>query len=120
MTFRYWSRRPTGKPHVPGQMNKLEKAYGLHLEAEKQEGRVLWYAFERVTLKLATDTRYTPDFMVMLASGELECHEVKGFMRDDAFVKLKVAAQSFPFVFRLAKKLAVRDGGGWDIKTVSS
>ena len=35
----------------------------------------------------------------MLASGELEMHEVKGFWREDARLKIKVAAEQFPFRF---------------------
>ncbi len=42
-------------------------------------------------------------------------HEVKGFMRDDAAVKLKVAAKMHPWwTFRLVKK----SKKGWDIKLV--
>ena len=35
---------------------------------------------------------------VIGASGELECHEVKGWWRDDARVKIKVAAELFPWI----------------------
>jgi hypothetical protein len=40
----------------------------------------------------------------MLANGELELHETKGFMRDDAAVKLKVAAGMYPMRFYLVEK----------------
>ena len=56
--------------------------------------------------------------MVLTADGVLEIHETKGFMQDDANVKLKVAACSFPFVFRLVKRAAKKDGGDWLIKEV--
>ena len=62
-------------------------------------GKILWYSFEGITLRLADRTTYTPDFVVMLANGELEMHEVKGFWTDDAKVKVKVAAEKFPFRF---------------------
>jgi len=97
-------------------MNATEAAYGLHLEAEKQAGNVAWYAFEAVTLKLADDCRYTPDFAVMLRDGSLECHEVKGFWRDDARVKIRVAAAKFPFRFLAVTQIPVRKGGGWKVE----
>ena len=77
---------------------------------------MLWYRYEGITLKLAMDTRFTPDFIVMDKDGFLEVHEVKGFMRDDAHVKLKVAAEQFPFKFFLIRLIPKKDGGGWDIK----
>jgi hypothetical protein len=84
-------------------MNGTERAYALLLKARQQAGEVLWFKFEGITLKLADDTRYTPDFLVMMADRTLECHETKGFMREDAHVKIKVAAATFPFKFRLIR-----------------
>jgi len=115
--YSYFTKRAHGR-HKPGVMNKLEAAYELHLEGEKQAGRVLWYSFEAVTFKLAADCRLTPDFLVLMADGSIECHEVKGFMREDALIKLKVAAREFPITFRLVKQVPAREGGGWDIKEI--
>lgn len=81
-------------------MNQTEARYAQLLDLRQKAGEVLWWRFEGVTLKLADDTRYTPDFVVMLADGSMECHETKGFWRDDALVKIKVAAATFPFRFR--------------------
>lgn len=67
-----------------GQMNKTESAYCQHLEQRKRAGEVAWYRFEGIKLRLADNTFYTPDFAVMLATGEMELHEVKGFWTDDA------------------------------------
>lgn len=102
-----------GNPRDPG-MNKLEAAYAKHLDALKHAGEVIWWKYEAVGLRLADRTFYHPDFMVMLADGTIEIHETKGFMQEDANVKLKVAASSFPFVFRLVKKKK----GEWDIRVV--
>ncbi len=96
-----------------GEMNKTEAAYSLFLEREKSSGRVAWYKFEGVKLRLADNTFYTPDFAVMLSSGELEMHEVKGFWQDDARVKIKVAAAMYPFRFVAVTPKAKKDGGGW-------
>jgi len=85
-------------------MNHTEAAYALILEARKRTGEVQEYHFDALTLKLAHDTRYTPDFLVVLSDGTCELHEVKGFMRDDAHVKTKVAARLFPFVIRVVRK----------------
>lgn len=91
--------------HKPGAMNSLEKWYANHLDNLKHAGNIKEYWFESVKFKLADKTFYTPDFMVMMANNELEIHECKGFMLDDANVKIKVAANIFPFKFRLIKKV---------------
>ena len=85
----------------PRKMNKTEHEYGCMLEAR---GDVVWCEFEGVSLRLGDDCRYTPDFTIMLRDGTIEMHETKGFMRDDALVKIKVAAASFPFKFVLVRK----------------
>jgi hypothetical protein len=97
----------------PGAQNKTEAEYRRILEARKQAGEIEWYAFEGITFKLADDTRYTPDFAVMLAGGAMEMHEIKGRWMDDAKVKIKVAADKFPFRFIAVYKLSKKDGGGW-------
>lgn len=99
-----------------GQMNKTEEEYARHLEARKIAGEVAWYKFEGIKLRLADNTFYTPDFAVMIASGEMEIHETKGYWQDDAKVKIKVAADMYPFRFIALKKKAKRDGGGWSIE----
>jgi len=99
-----------------GEMNATEKAYSAFLEVEKQDGRVEWFKFEGLKLRLADNTFYSPDFAVMAADGVLECHEVKGFWTDDARVKIKVAASLYPFRFVAVKKQPAKHGGGWDIE----
>lgn len=100
--------------HKAGVMNKTEAEYAALLEIRKRSGGdIEWYAFEAITLKLADDTRYTPDFLVMRHDGTLECHETKGFWRDDALIKIKVAAEKFPFRFVAQQKLPQKEGGGW-------
>jgi hypothetical protein len=96
-----------------GAMNKTESAYGAHLELLKRAGEIVWYRFEGLKLRLADSTFYTPDYAVMLASGQLECHEVKGYWQDDARVKIKVAAEMYPLRFVAIKALPKKDGGGW-------
>jgi hypothetical protein len=101
-----------------GVMNKSEAEYSELLERRKLTGQVIDYKFEAVTFKLAPDTRYTPDFFVLLPNMEIEFYEVKGWMMEDSFVKIKIAAELFPFRFFLVRKKLKRDGGGWDVKEV--
>lgn len=99
-----------------GAMNKTEAQYSQLLELRKLAGEIFWWKFEGMTLKLANNTRYTPDFSVMLRTGKLELHEVKSFWRDDARIKIKVAASLYPFRFIAVTKQRKKDGGGWDIE----
>lgn len=88
-----------------GAMNKTEAAYAALLEARRQAGEIVWWAFEPFKIRLADRTFYDVDFGVMLADGSLQVHEVKGgFATDDALVKIKVAAEHFPAAFFLCRK----------------
>lgn len=93
-----------------GQMNKTEAAYAMELEAQRHLGTVAWWAFEGLKYRLADNTFYTPDFAVMLASGVLQAHEVKGHWEEDARAKIKIAAALFPIQFIAIKKVK----GGWE------
>ena len=105
----------------PGEMNKLEAEYAQYLEAQKLEGTIADYKFERFKLRLAKLCYITVDFAVMLPDGVIEFHETKGFMEDDANVKLKVVAEEFWwFRFKLVKKIAKKDGGGFKITSIGS
>jgi hypothetical protein len=102
-----------------GKMNKTEARYAEHLAAEAHAGRVLWWAFEAIKLKLADNTHLTVDFAVMRADGTLAMHDVKGaraIYQEDAKVKNKVAARLFPFSFAVV--YPNKTTGGWDIEEV--
>lgn len=96
-----------------GKMNKTEQAYADLLEQKRIAGEIAWYRFEGLKLRLADNTFYSPDFAVMRADGLMECHEVKGYWRDDARAKIKIAADLYPFLFLAVMKRAKKDGGGW-------
>ena len=114
-------RKKSVQKHTPGVMNKTEADYGALLEMRKVAGEIEDYHFESVTLKIADNCRYTPDFMVEFYDGHKEIHEVKGFWRDDARVKIKVAADKFRgFDFIAVQKKAKKDGGGWKIEEIHS
>ena len=99
-------------------MNKTEARYEAHLLAERLAGRVLWYRFEAIKLRLAPDCTLTVDFAVLPDSGVLEMHDVKGSLAiyaDDAKAKMKIAAAEYPFLFKIVVPRAAKDGGGWEL-----
>lgn len=96
-----------------GKMNKTELKYSQHLELLKHLGEILWWKFEGIKLRLADNTFLTVDFPVLMADGSLEMREVKGFWKDDARAKIKIAASLYPFRFRAFKAKRQKDGGGW-------
>ena len=109
-------------------LNKTEQAFFDYLTAREEPG-VLRNVLppQSITLRIANGCRYTPDFMVAYHvqhddgngyAQELVAYEVKGFLRDDAAVKIKVAATAFPWIaFNLVTKLP-GGGGGWSISEV--
>ena len=101
--------KASARPNTPGTMNKLEAAYAAHLDMLQAAGEIVGYWYEPFKLRLAKRTWYTIDFLVWHAGGVLECVEVKGFWRDDARVKFKVAAEKYNcFCFTAAQRVKGR------------
>jgi hypothetical protein len=91
-------------------MNRTEAAYAAELSIRKAAGEVIDFGFERMKLRLADGAWYCPDFLLVMADRSIELHEVKGFEREAAIVRLKVAAELYPhFRFYLVKKV----DAGW-------
>ena len=90
-------------------MNKAEQAYAERLENLRLGGRIYMWKFEAVKLRLADGAMYTPDFFVVNRAMGIEFHEVKGFWREAARVRIKVAAELYPFKFIAVQ----RTPGGW-------
>lgn len=102
-------------------MNKTEAAYARKLETQREQGSILRFDFEPETLRLANRTSYTPDFRVILPDGTVEFHEVKGgYVREDAWVKFKMAAELHPYVFLLCQCIGKPDKGVWTIKEAAN
>ena len=81
-------------PPIPrSRMNQTEAAWAALLDLDPRISS--WY-YEGVKLRLADGAYYTPDFLVVTSDGLLELHEVKGFYRTAAKVRIKVAAERFP------------------------
>lgn len=108
---------PAARGVLPkSKMNKTESAYSQHLEMMRRAGRVLWYRFEPMKLRLADGSYYKPDFGVMTSAREFELHETKGFWREAARVRIKVAAELYPFRFIAVTAKPKKDGGGWSVE----
>ena len=61
--------------------------------------------YEAVRLKLAYNTTYLPDFMVVKHGFPIEFHETKGRKFEAGMAKLKIAATRFPwFLFYMVEK----------------
>jgi hypothetical protein len=102
-----------GGAKKPRGMNSWERKFELVLSGWKMRGEILWYSWESIKLRLADKTWYTPDFPVVHSDHHLAFYEVKGFWRDDARVKIKVAAEQYPqFVFIAA----TIDHGQWQFE----
>lgn len=86
-----FSLRPTADE---AKLNQTERLFYAHL---KHIVTPLYMGVQSITLKLADDCRYTPDFWAVIVQGTFTFYEVKGFWRDDARVKIKVAARTFPW-----------------------
>lgn len=109
----HWTTFARGKRRKPGTMNGTEAKYAEHLDRLKLTGEVLWYRFEGIRFRIGEGANYTPDFIVMRPSGLIECIEVKGFWAEAAKVRIKVAADIYPFRFVAVKKQSKKAGGGW-------
>jgi hypothetical protein len=103
------------KPSTDEQkLNKTERAFLSYLRAKYD-----WVGVQSLTLKLGDDCRYTPDFWTV-HFGRMTAWEVKGFWRDDAKAKIKIASRQFRmFDFCVVMK---RKGvkGDWEVTEVKS
>jgi hypothetical protein len=102
-------------------MNKTERSFSETLVIAKSRTLIVdWYR-EPVKLRLAGRTWYTPDFLVecfdLHEHEPLTFIEVKGWMRDDAAVKLKVAARTYQcFRWLLVTRYGLH---GWTVREVT-
>lgn len=119
-----WRARVNARMRPVGGMNKLEAAYALWLEAQKRAGRLQWWAYEPLSLRLAKGASYCPDFVLLMADGSIEAHETKGHWREAARVRIKVAARAFPWMkFIAVKKAPSKIGGmsnGWETEEIGA
>lgn len=113
--------KPTLRQKRGPKMNKTEAAFEAYLKA-RYDPEDWALGSQNITLQLGNGVRYTPDFNAFSRRGDMRpmFWEVKGHMRDDAAVKLKVAAALYPqFDFALVKKQG-KTALGWRIEEVLS
>ena len=102
-----------------GLMNKTETRFAHMLSLEQHAGKVQWWKFEGIKLMLAKNTSLTVDFAILPETDILTLIDVKGskaMVTDDARAKMKIAAELYPFVFKLAYPRP--KGEGWDIEEI--
>jgi hypothetical protein len=92
-------------------LNKTEARYLAYLRLLKYP----WIGIQNMTLKLADDTRLTPDFVILDVDGSLVAIDVKGFQREDALIKMKVAARQFTW---MKFKIVSLEKGEWIVREV--
>lgn len=98
----------------PGIDSSYELAYLRILEDRKYLGHIADFVLKPGSLRLGKGCHYEPDFLVILADGSVEYHEVKGPSRfaEKSLVKVKVAAARFPwFPFLLQMGRSVKHEG---------
>ncbi len=104
-----------------GEMNRTEAAYADRLNQLKQAGEVLDWKFHPMRVRLACNTYYEVDFLVLHADHTLAIHETKGgYTSEKGQLKIKLVAEVLPY-FRMIKatKLPAKDGGGWKLEEFS-
>ena len=113
------ANRPQVAPRFtkPGEdgMNKLERRYSLHLATLKAAGEIHDWAFEPEKFRLANKGDacfYTPDFRLLLNDGTVEFHDTKGFLEEDANIKMKWFVQQHPYPLVVVRWVK----GQWDFQ----
>ncbi len=78
--------------------SKWEAQYHQHLELLEKTKAIAWFGYECIRLRLADGAYFTADFPVLTTHGQLVMCEVKGFWREAAKLRVKVAAKEFPWL----------------------
>jgi len=85
--------------------SKWELEYAKYLDVMKAAGQIRDWAYEGEHLDIGIGARYTPDFRLVCFDGLIQYREVKGYKREAAMVRLKVAAKLYPqYTFVLVTK----------------
>lgn len=93
-----------------GTMNKTEAAYAQQIEAQRRAGLIHAWKFHAIKVRLADNTFYEVDFLVVAADMGLEIHEVKGgYTSDKGQLKIKLCAETLPWI-RVFKATKGRQG----------
>jgi hypothetical protein len=96
-------------------MNATERAFSELAENARVEGTILRWEFEPVSLKIGPNTRYNPDFLLVLPDRHWQFVEIKGHLRDDAAAKFKTCADKYPECSFLMIKKKKGCPGEWEV-----
>lgn len=98
--------------------SKLERKHAANLGLRKAAGEILDWKYEPIRIRLADNTFYTIDFLLLMADETIEAHEVKGWHPNirDSRTRWKMAAEVLPW-FRWRFITQPRGGGRWEIET---
>jgi hypothetical protein len=91
--------------------NKWERDYAQYLNQLRHLHEILFWNYHDFGFRLAGGCFFYPDFFITCPD-HFEVHDVKGFMRDDAHVKLKMGKELWPY-FRWAYTRKIK--GRWEI-----
>ena len=102
-------------------MNKTEAAWADQLELLKCASEIADWKFESIKFRLGDGAQptkrppfYKPDFLVVYWD-HFELHEVKGFFREAAKVRIKTAAELYPwFVWKVIRL----KNGAWETEVM--
>ncbi len=110
---------PALEAHASGsaRMNKLEARYWTEIvQPLVRSGEVADAGFGRLSLRISQRGWYRPDFDLWLPDGSLILDETKGYMQEDALVKLKAIAALYP---RVRVRVARHDRRvGWTVQII--
>lgn len=97
-----------------GVLNGLESLYHDRLLVQVALNEIRFVLeHESIALRIANGAQFRPDFPVIALDGVLEFHECKGFWREAARVRIKVAARAFPH-FRFFGVRRIRGEWKWE------
>ena len=92
-------------------MNKLESEFYTQLQLAGWPTILI----QSLKFRLGNGVGFTPDFVCVGHDMKLRAYETKGFMRDDAGVKIKVAAFQYPWI---SWRLVWKNKGQWTERVV--
>lgn len=100
------------KPARRREMNGWEREYADYLIRMSATGRLSWWGFEIMRVRIGPGVYYKCDFCWLDPAGKLHFDEIKGHERQASTLRFKLAAAAVQWaVFRMIRK--AKDG--WEV-----
>jgi hypothetical protein len=128
MTYNAWREagEPMSRPNITKReracrpffpyRSKWEAEYATYLDIVLAPTFAIW-DYEPERLEIGIGAKYTPDFRITHHNGPVEFHEVKGYRREAAMVRIRAAALRYPeYKFVLVTKV----DGRWHYTTIGT